>query len=88
MTNHKTDYLKQWQGCPNVVDVARAYFPSYLRSNRAVDRFRTKIECTPNMLRDMLKVGYDPHSKYLTPAQVEVIIKYWKLPGHINMMAN
>lgn len=87
MNKEQIDYLKRWQGCPSVVDVAKAYFPDYIRSDRAVKQFRLQIESSPKMLCEMLEKDYDPQGKFLTPAQMEIIISHWKLPGYINHWA-
>ncbi|MCD8182851.1 MAG: DUF4248 domain-containing protein [Bacteroides sp.] len=87
MNNAKIDYVKRWQGCVSVVEVAKAYFPGYTRSDRAVKQFRLKIKNSPKMLNEMQEEEYDPLGKFLTPAQMEIIIRHWKLPGNINHLA-
>lgn len=84
MNKSNFDYVKHWQGCPSVVDVARAYFPTYTRSDKAVNHFRQTIAENSDMLHKLTEAGYDPQGKFLTPAQVDIIIRYWNLPGYIN----
>lgn len=88
MNNTLSGYAKHWQGCPSVGEVARAYFPNYARTDRAVRQFRLKIQNSPILLKELLEAEYNPKDKFLTPAQVELIVRHWKLPENIVHLAN
>lgn len=87
MDKTSTDFFKHWQGCPSVSDVARDYFPNYTRSDRAVKQFRLKIANSPLLLKELLEAEYNPKDKFLTPAQMEIIIRHWKSPKNIIFLA-
>lgn len=81
------DYSQLWIGCQSVSDVARAYFNNYSRTDRCVRQFRLQIANNPAMYAELVAVGYNPRNKYITPAELEIIVKYWKYPGHLAELA-
>ena len=56
-------------------ELAQRYFPDS-KGRLAVARLRRWIEGDPQMLRDLLEVGYRPHVHSLSEAVVEVLDRY------------
>lgn len=61
--------------------LAQMYYPD-CNPETARRKFRNEIHETPGLLKALIRAGYDPKEKnwYLSPKQIQVIIKYLKEP--------